>query len=396
MIVAAKGTFDPDVEEAPVSALRYRMQALRRRMGLERRPRARSDFNFNGPPLANPRALLRHSPGSFDVIGLHTVDGLLDVRTIRRVQEHYRCPILWMLMDQEPVTGGCHYTLGCEGFTRSCGDCPQLDPGGPCDRSRRNWTAKRRCLSGLPIGFACGGEPGAALVRRSSLFGRQPAFVTPLSVDEERFRPIEPAVARTVLGLPLGRPVVMFGSDMLSDPRKGVDLLEAALAIWRARGTGGAGPDGEPVLVSVGHGSDMLAGRLPFEYRAFGYLQDEIALALVFQAADVFVCPSRQDEGPMMVPQAMMCGTPVVAFPAGYTGRLIRNGENGWVCRGPDPDELAEGIMRILRRRNDPAVRAGARAAALLEHARAVFADRYMAACRALAEGNAADGAQRA
>ena len=61
------------------------------------------------------------------------------------------------------------------------------------------------------------------------------------------------------------------------------------------------------------------------------------------------VCPSIDDEGPMMIPEAMMCGTPVAAFPTGYSLELITNGVEGYRCQKVDPDELAHGLFSMLR-----------------------------------------------
>ena len=79
-----------------------------------------------------------------------------------------------------------------------------------------------------------------------------------------------------------------------------------------------------------------------------GYVHSEIELVLSYQAADVFACPSMQDAGPMMVSQAMLCGTPVIAFDMGIVPELITSGENGYVARLGDAEDFARGLKTML------------------------------------------------
>jgi glycosyltransferase involved in cell wall biosynthesis len=48
-----------------------------------------------------------------------------------------------------------------------------------------------------------------------------------------------------------------------------------------------------------------------------GRLNDDISLALVYAAADIFVAPSIEDNLPNTVMEALACATPSVAFKIG-------------------------------------------------------------------------------
>ncbi len=56
--------------------------------------------------------------------------------------------------------------------------------------------------------------------------------------------------------------------------------------------------------------------------RYLGRLNDDISLALVYSAADVFVAPSIQDNLPNTVMESLACGTPCVAFKIGGSSRF--------------------------------------------------------------------------
>ena len=51
------------------------------------------------------------------------------------------------------------------------------------------------------------------------------------------------------------------------------------------------------------------------------YLSDEKAIALLYQACDLFVLPSLEDNLPNTVIESMSCGVPVVAFRTGGSRR---------------------------------------------------------------------------
>lgn len=35
-------------------------------------------------------------------------------------------PVYWQMTDMSILTGGCHYSWGCDGYTKDCSFCPAL------------------------------------------------------------------------------------------------------------------------------------------------------------------------------------------------------------------------------------------------------------------------------
>ncbi|WP_445153242.1 glycosyltransferase [Aeromonas hydrophila] len=56
-----------------------------------------------------------------------------------------------------------------------------------------------------------------------------------------------------------------------------------------------------------------------------GRLHDDISLCLLYNAADLFVAPSLQDNLPNTLVESLSCGTPCVAFKIGGMIDLIPN-----------------------------------------------------------------------
>jgi glycosyltransferase involved in cell wall biosynthesis len=71
-------------------------------------------------------------------------------------------------------------------------------------------------------------------------------------------------------------------------------------------------------------------------------------IASAYQAADVYVCPSIEDSGPMMINQSIMCGTPVVSFEMGVALDLVVTGKTGYRAKLKDTGDMAKGILDIL------------------------------------------------
>ena len=78
-------------------------------------------------------------------------------------------------------------------------------------------------------------------------------------------------------------------------------------------------------------------------------MHDELTLALAYSAADVFVCPSREDNLPNTVMESLACGTPVVGFAVGGIPDMVEHKISGMLATPHDPKELAEGIAYILK-----------------------------------------------
>ena len=135
--------------------------------------------------------------------------------------------------------------------------------------------------------------------------------------------------------IPQNKKIVFFGATSLDERRKGIKELLTAVHMVHAK---------DVVLLAAGKVESLT---MPDNTISVGYL-DEAQLIQMYQMADVFVCPSLADAGPMMVNQALMCGTPVVAFPVGVSLDMVRTGETGYLAKYSDSKELAKGIDYIL------------------------------------------------
>jgi glycosyltransferase involved in cell wall biosynthesis len=68
-------------------------------------------------------------------------------------------------------------------------------------------------------------------------------------------------------------------------------------------------------------------------------------MSFALSAADLFVCPSRDDNFPNVVLEAMACGVPVVGFDVGGMADVVRDGETGILVEPENVAGLRETIL---------------------------------------------------
>jgi glycosyltransferase involved in cell wall biosynthesis len=173
--------------------------------------------------------------------------------------------------------------------------------------------------------------------------------------------------------------VLFFAAGWIDDPRKGMRYLIEALRQLRELIVQTGNIDGDEILLLVaGHNDNSIHSQLPFPFKSLGYIEDDKTLAMAYQAADAFVCSSIEEAGPMMIPESMLCGTPVVAFNTGGAIDLIVTMKTGYVAKCGDSSDLAQGIFKILAAENISVLREAARKAAVRKHSVQNVLDNYL------------------
>jgi hypothetical protein len=143
-----------------------------------------------------------------------------------------------------------------------------------------------------------------------------------------------------------------------------------------------------PTLRLVGFGVKAPRERLPYD--EFHADPPQAALAAIYSAADVYLCPSW-DEGLGMPPmEAMACGAALVTYDNGGCRDYARDGETALVARRRDVADLAERLERLCV---DEALRARVAAAGQAFVTSAFDWERAVTRLEALFRSSAASGA---
>jgi glycosyltransferase involved in cell wall biosynthesis len=178
---------------------------------------------------------------------------------------------------------------------------------------------------------------------RSSLFGHYPIKKIMLPIDDNVYKPGNKIYARNLFHIPTASRVIFVGAQNIADERKGFSFLFNALHQVYAQLD--ASQRREIVILTAGDRD--ISKAVPFSVKHLGTLKGNEQLVKAYQAADIFVCPSVEDSGPMMINESIMCGTPVVSFEMGVSLDLV-NEWTGYRARNMDSQDLAKGIEWLL------------------------------------------------
>ena len=280
-----------------------------------------------------------------DVIHLHWINqGMLSLKDIRLIIDSGK-PIVWTMHDMWPFTGICHYASECEKYTGQCEHCPILYKGHKKDLSYQTFRKKEKTLTGSNISFIACSQWLERMAKKSHLLQGQ--FITniPNTINTNLFKPRNKAKAREKLGLPLDKKLLLFGSVKTTDKRKGIHYLVEACQILSS-----TQPDFCKNLgvVILGKESELYESLFPFPIHSMGYVNNEKELVDIYNAVDLYVTPSLQDNLPNTIMEAMACGVPCVGFNVGGIPEMIDHLHNGYVADYKSADDFANGIMWTL------------------------------------------------
>jgi glycosyltransferase involved in cell wall biosynthesis len=272
--------------------------------------------------------------------------------------------------DMWGFTGGCHTTGTCIRYQQQCGLCPALHSQREQDISRRVWQQKAKHWTPDLFTIVAPSHWLATEVRNSLLLRDFTTEVIPNPIDTTIFQPLNRQFARKALHMPEDKSLILFGATDLFDPNKGLDLLLAALQKSSALDTM------ELVVFGAGKAERIVT---PVPIHAMGAIQDERLLALLYNAVDMVVVPSRQESFGQVAAEALACGTPCVAFAATGLIDVIDHQQNGYLAQPYEVDDLAKAMEWVLSEADATALSHNAREKVLSHYSMDVVAKQYIA-----------------
>jgi teichuronic acid biosynthesis glycosyltransferase TuaC len=165
--------------------------------------------------------------------------------------------------------------------------------------------------------------------------------------DPKKFKYLSKDIAKQRLGLTINEKIILYIGNLISI--KGVNnLIKAFEKLINNKKVENI------VLFLIGEGNKKhelikLVNTLRIENKVF-FLgeKDNNEIPLWLNIADIFVLPSLSEGFPLVIPEAMMCGVPIVATDVGGVSEAIIDRYTGLLVKPNDINSLAKAIYCYL------------------------------------------------
>jgi len=327
------------------------VRRLLERKGVETTLILRSSEGLDGNLRGKVRAFVH---GPYSRSAYREVTDLLRIHQPDVVHAHNLYPLL-----SPSALVACRHAnvptvMSVHNFGLTCPNWHHFHDGQVCERcvgGRELWCVMQNCRGNMPesLGYSL----RVSIARKLRLFHRNVDVLLPgthfaknrlvaAGFEESRVVVLPNTAASRSITDPASGSYIAFAGRMTQE--KGVDtLLEAARQL----------PDVELRLAGGGPLLDQLQGSRPANATFVGFL-DRDQMASFYRHARCLVVSSKWFEmSPMVIPEAMAHGIPVIASRIGGLPELVEDGVTGLLFTPGDVDDLAQKITALLQ---DPAL----------------------------------------
>lgn len=272
-----------------------------------------------------------------DVIHLHNLhDCYINLPILFHYLKKSKANIIWTLHDCWSITGSCtHFSMiGCEKWKYGCVDCPQINvyPSSLIDQSKVMWRLKKKLFTGIEH---------MTLVEPSNWLQSviQQSFMSHYNT-KTIFNGVNLVVFKKTKSnfraqYSLENKNIVLGVAFSWSSKKGLDIF-----IRLAKDL----PESyQIILVGV---TPQIKVNLPNNIISIAQTSNQLELAQIYSASDVFVNPTREEVLGLTNIEALACGTPVVTFNAGGSPECLDD-KSGYIIEIDDYISLKEKIMDV-------------------------------------------------
>jgi glycosyltransferase involved in cell wall biosynthesis len=279
-----------------------------------------------------------------DLIFVHFISEFINFKVVNEIQQKTNAKVVWVMMDESFLTGGCHFPWDCNGYKLDCSNCPAILDENKKQIAAHNFYLKSAYLNNNNHIVALS-EHDAIRLSGSQLFKDNPKRRLLFPINENQFFPVDKKEARQLFQIREDQKVIFYGALTFDDPRKGAQSFKKAIELLENTILSNNQNLDDYLLLLAGINIDnQLQTRIPI--KAVGRMPEE-ELNKLFSASDLYVSTSLEDSGPLMINMSIMSGTPVVSFAMGVAFDLVNEHTGALVPLG-DADLLAAKIFSCL------------------------------------------------
>ncbi len=270
-----------------------------------------------------------------DIIHLHWINnGFLSVEQLAKIKQ----PIVWTLHDMWAFCGAEHYTSDNEYYKKGYASSENFLDKWVWSRKKNTYSNIKNLTIVTPSNWL------AECVKDSLLLGDRPVEVIGNGIDTKYFKPKDTEELRLKFNIPIDKKIILFsGYKGVEDPRKGFNHLLKALKLKEKTEN-----VNDIELIIIGSDKSAELDALNIKSHFMGMINDSKVMRDLYALSDLFILPSKEDNLPNTVLEAMSCGTPVVAFNIGGVPDMVDHLKNGYLADSFDEKDLSAGINWCL------------------------------------------------
>ncbi|MDC1038960.1 glycosyltransferase family 4 protein [Candidatus Thioglobus sp.] len=305
-----------------------------------------------------------------DIVHLHWIcGGMLRIEDLSTI----KAPIVWSLHDMWPFTDGLHYCEDTSSYIKERGKSRALWSNNSGSLSRKVFKRKQNTYKKLNNLHIVGLSSWINNCSMSSTLLKEKKHINlPNPINANIFKPLDKSASKYIFNLPTDKKLVLFGAmDATTDPRKGFDELVKSLERLDRN-------DVELIVFGSSKPKEKSQISTRFKINYIGQLSDDVSLTILYNAVDVMVVPSLQENLSNSIMESLSCGVPVVAFDIGGNKDMVTHMKNGYLATPFDTQDLKNGINFILNHKNYNSISNNARNIVLQDFDSKIVSTRYI------------------
>ncbi len=271
-----------------------------------------------------------------DIIVLGWISTFVRLSDIIDIQKRTNASVYIHAVDMALLTGGCHYSYGCEKYRKECFICPAATHTLGQQEIKKRFIEDSKAIDLMWVKVFAPVEYVLNQAKHSSKpFYDYVLINIAYDFDVFSFKPKRNT-----------EKVVLMGAYSPLDYRKGYLTFSNAISLLNRR----LANENLTIKILVPKSKDcsnLVHSNVCLQ--TYDFARDAKSLANLYQQSNVFVSTSIDDTGPAMILESLLCGVPVISTKTGFAEELIgKNPMFGRVAPIQDSKKIAEYLYEIL------------------------------------------------
>lgn len=258
-----------------------------------------------------------------DIINLHWVSGILDYTTFFNFCNK---PIVWTFHDMNPFLGVFHYK---NDFNNASIDLKNIN--------KIIQNIQFHNISKIKKGVII--SPSKWLLNEaieSNFFLRFKMKKIVNSIDLEIFKIKDKKILRNKYLIPNDEFIILFVAEDVKNFRKGFDMLLESLKHLKKINYS---------IITIGVDDNKVYENI--KVVSFGRVYNLNKIVDIYNLADVFILPSREDNLPNVILESFATGLPIISFNVGGIKEHVFNNKTGYISKELNGYSLGNEILRF-------------------------------------------------